>query len=137
MKVLLDTNVVLDVLLMRQPWVAHSQLVWAACDEGRIQGHIAAITPPNIFYIVRKLVDAGRARECVKICLEAFGVLNLDQASLRDALNRNGADFEDDIHVACASACGIDAIITRDPRGFAGAPMPIFDPATFLARLPQ
>jgi predicted nucleic acid-binding protein len=135
MKVLLDTNVLPDVLLMRSPWVAQSQLVWQASDDDRIEGCIAAITPPNIFYIVRKLVDVARARECVKICLDAFEILPLEQASIRAAFDQNGADFEDDIHIACAAASGVTAIVTRDPKGFAKAPMPVFDPASFLAQL--
>jgi predicted nucleic acid-binding protein len=135
MKVLLDTNILLDVLLLRSPWVAQSQLVWHASDDGRIEGCIAAITPANIFYIVRRLIDAARARECVEACLDAFEILPLDHAAMRDAFDRNGVDFEDDVQIACGAASGIAAIVTRDPQGFTGAPMPVYDPASFIAQL--
>jgi predicted nucleic acid-binding protein len=135
MRVLLDTNILLDVLLLRAPWVEQSKLVWQAQDDGRIQGCIAAVSPPNIYYIVRKLTDAGRARECVKLCLEAFDVLPLDRAQLRAAFDLNGKDFEDDIQSVCASASAVDAIVTRDARGFGTAGVSILTPDQLAARL--
>lgn len=54
MKGLIDTNVVLDVLLARSPWVTHASALWKACDEGRFTGYLSAISPPTIFYIIRK-----------------------------------------------------------------------------------
>lgn len=53
---------------------------------------------------------------------------------MRDAFDRNGGDFEDDIQIACGAASGIGAIITRDPQGFAAAPIPVYDPASFVAQ---
>jgi predicted nucleic acid-binding protein len=135
MKVLLDTNILLDVLLARSPFLAQSQLVWQASDDGRIEGCIAAVTPPNIFHIVRRLIDAARARECVIACIDAFEILPLDHASTRVAVDRNGMDFEDDIQIACCIASNVAAIVTRDPSGFAKAPIPVFDPASLVTTL--
>lgn len=57
MRVLLDTNVVLDVLLNRETWVKDSAAVWQASDQGRIIGHITATTLTDIFYVSRRLAD--------------------------------------------------------------------------------
>ena len=109
MRVLLDTNILLDVLLQRSPWVDDSARVWRAADDGRFDGCIAAVSPPNIFYIVRRLHDATRARECVKICLEAFD--------------------------ASASSSAVDVIVTRNLVHFSSAPIPAMTPANLLAKL--
>lgn len=135
MRVVLDTNILLDVLLDRAPWVDQSKLVWKAHDEGRVDALIAAVTPPNIFYVVRRIVDVQRARECVRISLEAFQVLPLDRPLLRAAFDLGGKDFEDDVHIACASAAQIDAIVTRDQTDFAASPVPVWTPDQLLANL--
>jgi predicted nucleic acid-binding protein len=135
MKVLIDTNIVLDVLLLRSPFVEQSRLVWQASDDARIEGCIAALTVPNIFYIVRRLVDGTRARECVGTCLEAFKVLPLDGLSIEAAFELNGSDFEDDLQIACGIAGGVEAVVTRDPKGFASAGITVFDPTSFVAQL--
>jgi predicted nucleic acid-binding protein len=54
MRVLFDTNVVLDVLLRREPWVVEAQALWQAVDDGRIVGYIPAVAVTNIVYIARR-----------------------------------------------------------------------------------
>ena len=56
MKVLIDANVILDVLLNRSPWVTDSQAVWDANHQRQIHGYVVATTVTNLFYIARKLV---------------------------------------------------------------------------------
>jgi predicted nucleic acid-binding protein len=135
MRVLVDTNILLDVLLLRAPWVDESRLVWQAQDDGQIRAFIAAVSPPNVFYIVRELTDARRAREGVRICLEAFNVLPLNGDLLRAAFDLNDRDFEDDVHIACAAASRVDAIVTRDAGGFTASSVPVLSPAELLAKL--
>ena len=48
-----------------------------------------------------------------------------------------GGDLEDNVSLACALAAGLDAIVTRDPRGFSGSPIPVLSPTDLLARLPK
>jgi predicted nucleic acid-binding protein len=62
MRVLLDTNVLLDVLLKRDPWVTESSAVWQAHDEGQIVGHVMACAIADIFYIARRLTAVEIAR---------------------------------------------------------------------------
>jgi len=66
MRVLLDTNVLLDVLLKRDPWVAQSSAVWQAHDEGQIVGHVMACAIAGIFYIARRLTALETARTAVR-----------------------------------------------------------------------
>lgn len=72
MKVLLDVNIVLDVLLAREPWRGDAEAVWAACDAGGAAGHLAAITVTTVFYLVEKSTPKGKAIEAIDVCLKAF-----------------------------------------------------------------
>jgi predicted nucleic acid-binding protein len=135
MRVLLDTNVLLDVLLRRDPWVAESSAVWQANDEGRIVGHVMACAIADIFYIGRRLTELETAHRAVRICLEAFEVCAVDRLALEQAQALPGNDFEDNLQIACANLAGLDAIVTRDRQGFESAAMPVLLPEELLKQL--
>ena len=135
MRILIDTNVMLDVLLNRDPWVAQSSAVWQANDEGQIVGYITACAIADIFYIARRLTTLETARVAVSICLEAFEVCAVDVQTLEQAEALPGSDFEDNLQIACASLAGLDAIVTRDTNGFQAAATPVLTPAELLMQL--
>ena len=135
MRVLLDTNVVLDVLLKREPWVNDSAAAWRASDEGRIVGHITATTLTDIFYVSRRLAGIEVARKAVRTCLDAFEVCTVDREALEHAETMAGLDFEDDLQIACAVIANLDAIITRNIADFKGSPTRTFSPSELLAQL--
>lgn len=135
MKVLLDLNVVLDVVLNRQPWVEESQRVWDANQSQTIDGYLAATGLTNLSYIVRRLADRDRARTAVRTCLASFEIIAVDQQTLRDADGQAGADFEDNVCIACAVSAGMAAIVTRNPADFAHSLIPVLTPAELLQRL--
>lgn len=137
MKVLVDANVILDVLLNRQPWVVDSQAVWDANHQGRVQGYVVATAVTNLFYIARKLVGQPLALRGVFDCLAAFDVISVDGAVLFDAAKMPGTDFEDNVSIQCAVLSGMDHIVTRDVSGFVQSPVPAVSPAELLARLRQ
>jgi predicted nucleic acid-binding protein len=137
MDVLLDTNIVLDVLLNRPPFVTSSIAVWQAQDDGAIIGHIAATTLTNIFFIVRKVAGLNDARAAVRICLDAFTICAVDRQTLEMAEQLPGNDFEDNVQIACAIIAGAVAIITRDKTGFTAAPMAVYTPDELLAFIPK
>ena len=135
MKVLVDLNVVLDVLLDRQPWVTESKQVWDAHVAEDISGWLVATELTNLFYIVRQFTDATKARTAVRTCLTTFDVLGVDQAILDDADSQSGTDFEDNVLIAAAVARGMDVIVTRNPQDFAHSPIEVLSPAELLERL--
>jgi predicted nucleic acid-binding protein len=82
MRVLLDTNVLLDVLLKRDPWVTECSAVWQAHDEGQVVGHVMACAITDIFYIARRLAGLETAHTAVRICLEAFEICTVDHQAM-------------------------------------------------------
>lgn len=109
--VMFDTNVVLDVLLNRQPWVVEAQQLWHLVDDGQIQGYISAITLSNMFYLARKARGIEVAYELVWICLDTFEICPVDRKTLEAAANiEHGgtSDFEDNIQIVNAADNHLD-----------------------------
>lgn len=131
MRVFFDTDVVLDVLLEREPHVATAAKLFALLDHDLLEGVISATTVTTVFYIAAKSFGRRRALDQVRSLLDLFNVVPVDRGVLASALSLGFADYEDGvIHEAARSA---DAIVTRDRRGFTHAALPIVDPAELLA----
>lgn len=130
--ILVDTNILLDVLLNREPWIADSTRLWSACEQGKVAGFVCASSFTDIFYVARRLTDLAKARSAVRLCLETFEVCAVDKSSLEIAEQLAGNDFEDNLQLACAIQYRLDAIVTRDNDGFRDAPILILTPADLL-----
>jgi predicted nucleic acid-binding protein len=137
MRVLIDANVALDVILERQPWLDDSKGVWDACHEVRVVGHLVATGLTNLFYVSRRLIGTAKARAGVRMCLATFEIIPVGRSELERADTMAGSDLEDNVSLACALAAGLDAIVTRDSTGFAGSPIVVLSPAELLAQLPK
>jgi predicted nucleic acid-binding protein len=127
-RVLVDVNVILDVLLDRQPHVAASVAVWTAIESGEAEGLLAAHAINTIHYLVRKELGAARAKRTLSQILRVFGVAPVDGAVIQDALKRVSPDFEDSVMISAARLAGCDLIITRGPRGFRDSPVRVLTP---------
>jgi predicted nucleic acid-binding protein len=135
MQVLLDTNVLLDSLLQRAPWHVDSDAILRAAAAGQVTCAAASLSLANVFYVVRRLEGATKARAAVRTCLRAFDILAVDAQTVVAADALPGADFEDNIQISAAVRTGLDAIVTRDPAGFAASPIPVLSPTDLLALL--
>jgi predicted nucleic acid-binding protein len=127
-RILFDTNVVLDVLLDRQPYVEASSAAWAAVETGISEGMLAAHAVTTIHYLVRKEVGNTKARRIITAILRVFGVAAVDGAVVQEALQLPLSDFEDAVTAAAARLAGCECIVTRDPKGFRGSPVRALTP---------
>jgi predicted nucleic acid-binding protein len=132
---LVDLNVVLDVLLDREPHAAASAALWAAIEGQRAEGLVPAHGFTTIFYLVAKDRGRAEARRVIADLLTVFGVAAVDEGVLRRATTLELADFEDSVAAAAAEATDCEAIVTRDPRGFARSPVEAVEPLLALAAL--
>jgi predicted nucleic acid-binding protein len=123
MKVLLDANVVLDVLLDRPPHFAASAAVWSAIEAGTAEGLLSAHAVTTIHYLIRKEQGAAKAGQTLTAILRVFGVAMVDERVILEALEMHAPDFEDSVTAAAAELAGCDLIVTRDPKGFRGSPV--------------
>ena len=129
---LIDTNVVLDVLLDRQPHVEGSAAVWAVIETGLSKGFPSAHAITTIHYLVRRELGNARAKRTVAAILRIFDVATVDATVIQEALQLSLPDFEDSLTAAAAQLAGCDVIVTRDPKGFRGSPIRTLTPEAVL-----
>ena len=130
---LLDVNVLADLFLKREEWLADAVTIWEANRTGRIQCCALASNIDTLVYLVRRnrSEDALAERDAVRVCLDSLEILAVTGDILRDAVERSGPDFEDDVLIAAAVAHAVDVIVTRDGPGFARSPVDLHDPRDF------
>jgi predicted nucleic acid-binding protein len=132
-KVLFDTNVILDVLLEREPHVDAASKLFALVDNGRIDGTICATTATTIYYIAAKGFGARRARDQIHGLLDLFEVAPVDRDVLDKALDIDFPDYEDAVVHEAARGAGATVIVTRDRDDFTNSAIPALDPVELLA----
>jgi len=81
-RLLLDTNVLLDVLLRPLPWQVEADAILTAFREGRLLVVVSALTVANAFYVGRRIVGTEAARNGIRDCLDAFEIVPLDHVLL-------------------------------------------------------
>lgn len=114
-RILIDTNVLLDYLLERDPFFEDSKEVILSCINGKTKGCIAAHSIPNMFFILRKDYDAKERREILLNLCKIFDVEGIDKTKLIAGLeNENFSDFEDCLQMECAKSYKADYIVTRN-----------------------
>ena len=133
MNVFLDTNILLDVLVRREPVYAASAEVWTLAETGRIAGFVSALSFPNVFYILRRATNRRAADKAVSILRDVFRPVDLDQQILNQAIDADMKDFEDAIQFFSAIRARAACLITRNPKHFPAGDIPIQTPAEFLA----
>ena len=118
MKILIDTNIIVDVALDREPFFAESDRILTFVEEGQIQGYVSASTFSDLYYIIRR--DKGRdwTLEFLRQLATFCQVATVDNSVISMALTCNFKDFEDAIQYSTAVINRIDAIVTRNPRDF-------------------
>jgi predicted nucleic acid-binding protein len=131
--VLFDTNVILDVLMDRDPYVDAASKLFALVDNGRLKGSICATTVTTVYYIAAKDFGRSRAREQVHGLLGLFEVASVDRDVLDSSLDIAFVDYEDAVLHEAARAMGATAIVTRDRRDFVNSSIPALDPQELLA----
>jgi predicted nucleic acid-binding protein len=135
MKVLFDTNVLLDALLARVPFVDDAAYLLGAVESGKIQGFISATTVTDVHYLVkRQTKSAETAIATIVKLLVLMEICLVDRNVIERAVALNLVDFEDAVQVASAMQAGLDAIVTRDMAGFVGSPILVMSPEELVKR---
>ncbi len=136
MRVLIDTNIVLDFLLQREPFFQDADLLFQAIATEQVDGHITATTLTDIFYIARRHTRSiEQARQAVSETLNVMTICPVDRAILESALSSNLADFEDAVQIFSAVAQKLDGIVTRDRQGFTNSPISVFSIQELLSQV--
>ncbi|MFH1024057.1 MAG: PIN domain-containing protein [Planctomycetota bacterium] len=133
MRVLVDTNVVLDVLLARQPFVGASAGVFSLVERSRIEGLLCATTVTTIDYLLKQTLPRPAAHQALRTLLELFEIAPVNRAVLEEALKSRVADFEDAVLDQAARLAGAEIVVTRNQADFRHASLKILGPDEFLS----
>ena len=130
-RIFLDTNVILDFFLEREPFYYDALKLWAACEEGAVDGYVSALTINNVHYIAQRIKNPTTAMIAVRGILDVFNVVPLDKELLRRAADLHDRDYEDDIQLQSAVKAGCSHLLTRDPTHVHAKAIAIVPPSSF------
>lgn len=133
-KILIDTNVLLDYLLEREPFFEDAKKVILSCTDEKVKGCIAAHSISNMFFILRKDYNAKERREVLLNLCKIFDVEGIDKAKLISGLtNEDFSDFEDCLQMECAKSYEADCIVTRNVSDYVTSEVKAVMPKDYLA----
>ncbi len=133
-RLFIDTNVLIDVLADRKPFVEDSAAIYALVESGATTGSISAVSITNIFYIVRKLASKAIALRAVKDLSRIFAIEPCDATTLSAAIDLDLGDFEDGVQYVTAVRAKAKVIITRNVGHFPKDGIPAMTPTAYLAQ---
>jgi len=138
MRVLLDTNILIDYISYREPHARNARSVLSLCKEKKIFACLAAQSIPDIFYILRNDFSVSELKVIILSLCHILHVVGIDSYKIFAALENNSFDdFEDCLQAECAKDYHANYIITRNGRDFAGSAIPALEPGAFLMLMEQ
>jgi predicted nucleic acid-binding protein len=134
-RVIVDTNVVLDVLLAREPFAEPASRVFALAEQSKIEASLCATTVTTIHYLLTQSLPRDDARRALRALLRLFEIAPVNRSVIEEALQSKIADFEDAVVEQAGRLSGAEAIITRNVKDFRGSTIKALDPTEFLATM--
>jgi predicted nucleic acid-binding protein len=136
MKILLDTNVILDIVEKREPYFSDSYKVFIKSAAREFEAIIGAGSVTDIYYITRKnCKDSRQALSYIIDMLKVVSSVDTKAVDIQEAIRLNFPDFEDAVIAATASREGASYIITRNTNDYNKSPVPAITPADFLKKI--
>lgn len=132
MKILIDTNIILDIVLERQPFVEQAIRLLETAQRADIVLYVTATTITDLYYITRKAKGRVIALNFIVDLLQFMEVAGVDKAVIREALHSDMADFEDAVQESAAKRQAIQVVVTRNEIDFENSVLEIHNPESFL-----
>ena len=134
MRLLFDTNVILDIALNREPHHKNAIELFKKINNKSFSGFVTATTITDLYYIIKKDVNHDTAISFIKDLIEIFEIIGIDKSTIKKALNSNMKDFEDAVQSVASNFNDIDFILTRNTKDFKNSKVKAISPRTFLKR---
>ena len=135
MRLLIDTNILLDVLQERHPHYAQSRVVWKICEKGLAEGYISSLSFANIVYNMRKQLRYDEIDRVLWNVKNAFYFESLKLWDFEVAADMKWRDFEDAVQSSTASRINADYIITRNTKDYKDSPVPALTPEEYFINI--
>ena len=136
MRLLIDTNILLDVLQEREPHFEFSFAIWGLCEyDPSVTGYISVMSPLNIAYIMRKELTPERNQEILFTLAATFRFAELRESDIEEAANMKWHDYEDAVQSVTAKRINADYIITRNAKDFQYSKVKAITPEEYFANI--
>ena len=135
MRLLIDSNILLDVLQAREAHYMPSYAIWKFCEKGYADGYISSLTFANIVYIMRKQLRYDEIDTLLWNIKNAFYFVDITLSEFEAAANMKWRDFEDAVQSATASRIHADYIITRNTKDYTGSSVRAITPEEYFAEV--
>ena len=137
MRVLLDTNVIIDVLQNREPWCISGKAIFLSVAKKEFSGCITAKEAADIHFFAKKQFKGeenvdDKARQILIKLFSLFEIIDTTESDCKNALSFPNNDYEDAIMIETALRSGVDCIITRNTEHFSESPVKIYTPDEFV-----
>jgi len=134
-KVLVDLNIILDVLLDRDPFAREAEWLWTMAESGAIKAYISGTSVTNLSYILQRALGTKKAKKVLEDVLKVFRVAKVDQTVITEAIRLSYRDFEDAVQEASARHEKLEAIISRNKKDFRSSEIPVYTASEYVALL--
>jgi len=129
---LIDSDVLLDFLLEREPFSLESSKVLALCANMKIKGYVTPVIVSNTYYLLSKLTSNSVAKSKLKILLMDLGILIMNKEVILEAIDSGFKDFEDALqYYSAINNEKIDSIITRNIKDYKLSSLPVYTPSHY------
>jgi len=135
LKIVFDTNIILDVLQIREPHFQLSANLFDSVVNQSLQGYLCATTLTTIDYLMAKQYGKLQAREFIVELLDVFLIAEVNQTVLKNASLSNFDDFEDAVLYQSGVFIEADGFVTRNIKDFKTALLPIYSPNELLQHI--
>jgi len=135
LRVIVDTNVVLDILLARRSFVESASRVFALVEQSRIEASLCATTVTTVDYLLTQSLSRDEGRQALRGLLDLFEIAPVNRSVIEKALQSKIEDFEDAVLEQAGCLTGAEAIITRNTKDFRKSSIKALDPAELLLAL--
>jgi len=133
MRILIDTNIVLDVMLKREPFYRMSLEILSLVKRDDVEEYISASTVTDIYYLAyRQLRDKGIVKNLMKELLTVVSVASVSGQEIENAISLEWNDFEDSVQYSVAYLQEMDGIVTRNPNDYREAKIKVWKPEELL-----
>ena len=138
MKILVDTNVIIDALTSREPWNESAEKIFIMAANNIVDMYITASSATDIYYLVRKhLHNAETARQVMSKLYSLVGILEVKEEDCVDALVLSITDYEDAVVEQVARRSGVECIVTRNQKDYELGLAKVFLPDDFIQFMEQ
>lgn len=138
MKILIDTNIVIDALTSREPWNESAEKIFLMAANNIIEMYIMASSATDIYYLIRKhLHNTKTARQIMGKLYSLTGILEVKEEDLVEALASPITDYEDAVVEQVARRSDMECIITRNQKDYEAGPTKIYLPEDFIRFMEQ